>query len=51
MLMRHQMTAANTEADFGLPVVVAPSSLTRVVVINSLDLILVWRSSEQRERE
>jgi hypothetical protein len=51
MLMRDKMTSANTEADFGLPGVVASSSRIRVVVIRHLDLTLIWRSGEQRERK
>jgi hypothetical protein len=50
MLVRNHMTFANTEADFGLAGVVASSLRIRVVVINSLDL-LIWRSREQSERE
>jgi hypothetical protein len=51
MLMRNHITSLNTEADFGLPGMVASSLRTRVVVIRHLDLTLIWRSREQRERE
>lgn len=51
MLVRNQTTFLNTEADFRLPGMVASSPLIRISAINHLDVTLLWRSREQRERE
>jgi len=51
MLMRNQMTSADTDADSALLGMVAPFPQIPVLVIKHRDLTLIWWTREQRERE